>query len=68
MMRTEQLVSKALETTNGDRYLLTASVAKRVKQIQNGAEPLVECDIKNEKLSDIALREFAEGLITISKD
>ena len=67
-MRTEQLVSKALKLTNDDRYLLTTAVAKRVKQLQNGAEPQVSCDLKNEKLADIALREFAEGLIKISKD
>jgi DNA-directed RNA polymerase subunit omega len=67
-MRTEQLVSQALKTTNDDRYLLTAAISKRVRQIQNGADPLVECDIKNEKIADIAIREFAEGLLEISQD
>lgn len=67
-MRTEQIVSEALKLTNDDRYLLTTAVAKRVKQLQNGAEPLVECDIKNDKVADIALEEFAKGLLKITQD
>lgn len=67
-MRIEKIVSKALEHTDNDRYLLTAAISKRVKQLQNGAEALVPADIKNEELADVALREIAEGLIDIEKD
>jgi len=67
-MRIEKIVSKALEHTGNDRYLLSAAVSKRVKQIQNGAEILVEANTKTEELADIALREIAEGLLEITKD
>ncbi|MDR2906102.1 MAG: DNA-directed RNA polymerase subunit omega [Helicobacteraceae bacterium] len=65
-MRLEQVTSDALAKTNGDRYLLSVCVARRVSQLQNGAKPLVEPK-KFEKPVDIALREFAEGLIEIKE-
>ncbi len=67
-MRIEKIVSKALEQTGNDRYLLSAAISQRVKQLQNGAEVLIDADIKNEELTDIALREIAEGLLEIEKD
>lgn len=45
------------------RYMLVNVLAKRIRQLQKGAEPLVE--EKNELISktDIALREIAEGKV-----
>lgn len=63
-MRLEQIISKALKYTDGDRYLLSVAVAKRVGQIQQGAKPMVAAD-KLEKPTDIALREIAAGHIEI---
>ncbi|MGP1560709.1 MAG: DNA-directed RNA polymerase subunit omega [Helicobacteraceae bacterium] len=66
-MRIENIISKALEQTNNDRYKLSVIVTKRVRQIQNGAKILVEANPKQEELADIALREIAQGLIQISE-
>ncbi|GAD19794.1 DNA-directed RNA polymerase subunit omega [Helicobacter fennelliae] len=66
-MRTEQIVAKALEQVNNDRYILSNIVFKRVKQLTNGAEILVDANRKTEKLSDIALREIAEGKLTLER-
>ncbi|MDU7692807.1 MAG: DNA-directed RNA polymerase subunit omega [Helicobacter sp.] len=66
-MRTEEIVAKALEQTQNDRYILSNMVFARVKQLENGASPLVEANIKTEKLSDIAMREIALGKIQIEK-
>ncbi|GHV03193.1 DNA-directed RNA polymerase subunit omega [Campylobacterota bacterium] len=63
-MRLEQVTAEALKYTNGDRYLLSVSVAKRVSQLQNGATPLVST-AKNDKPVDIALREIAAGTIEV---
>jgi DNA-directed RNA polymerase omega subunit len=63
-MRLEKIASEALKHANDNRYLLSASVAKRVSQLQSGAKPLVEV-AKFEKQVDIALREIAAGLIEI---
>lgn len=63
-MRPEQITAEALKHTNGDRYLLSAGVAKRVSQLQSGAKPLVPTE-KMEKSVDIALKEIAAGLIEI---
>ncbi len=67
-MRIEQIIAAALKQTDNDRYKLSVAVAKRVRQIQNGAQILVEADLKKEEPSDVALREIAQGLITISED
>ena len=47
------------------RYMLVNVLAKRIRQLQKGAEPLVEVEEKNELISkaDIALREIAEGKV-----
>jgi len=65
-MRTEQLTAKALEKVNFDKYLLANAVGKRAEKIANGAEVLLDIDTTNMKYTDIALREIAEGKITVS--
>ncbi|KYJ87418.1 DNA-directed RNA polymerase subunit omega [Sulfurovum riftiae] len=65
-MRTEQLTAKALEKVNFDKYLLANAVGKRAEKIANGAEILLDIDTSNMKYADIALREIAEGKITVS--
>jgi len=65
-MRTEQLTAKALEKVNFDKYLLANAVGKRAEKIANGAEVLLDIDTSNMKYTDIALREIAEGKITVS--
>lgn len=47
-----------------NRFQLVLIAAKRARQIQMGADPLVPVD--NDKPSVIALREIAEGLIDAS--
>jgi len=64
-MRLEKIAAKALERVNFDRYLLSVVVAKRANELANGAEPLVDVDIKKTKYTDIAIMEIAEGLIKI---
>ncbi len=63
--RLEQITADALKKTDGDRYLLSVAVARRVSQLQSGAEPLVEADLKTEKPVDVALKEIAQGLVEI---
>ena len=66
-MRMEEVIAKALDNTLNDRYILANMVFNRVKQLENGAQPLVDADIKNQKLTDIAMMEIAEGKISIEK-
>lgn len=66
-MRMEEIIAKALEQTSNDRYVLANMVFARVKQLENGAQPLVPADVKVDKLSDIAMMEIAEGKIEIEK-
>ncbi|MDF1588321.1 MAG: DNA-directed RNA polymerase subunit omega [Gammaproteobacteria bacterium] len=47
-----------------NRFQLVLIAAKRARQIQMGADPLVPVD--NDKPTVIALREIAEGLIDAS--
>lgn len=63
-MRSEQIITKALEKVGDDRYKLSLIVAKRAEQLGNGAEPLIN-DTAKLKNVDIALREIAEGKISI---
>ena len=63
-MRSEQIITKALEKVGDDRYKLSLIVAKRAEQLGNGAEPLID-DTAKLKNVDIALREIAEGKIRI---
>lgn len=66
-MRLEKIVAKALKSVDGDRYLLSAVVFKRVDELSRGAKPLIEADTKKQKLTDIALLEIANGKIDLSK-
>ncbi len=66
-MRIEEIASKALEQVNGDRYLLSNILFMRIDELSRGAKPLVNRDIKVDKLSDIALLEVAEGKIGLDK-
>jgi len=65
-MRVEVLTAKALKHGDIDRYQLALAVAKRAKQLQNGAQSKLNVDIKKMKPADLALMEIAEGLISIS--
>ena len=65
-MRTEQLTALALEKVDFDKYLLANAVGKRAEAISNGAEIRLDIDTSGMKYSDIALREIAEGKITVS--
>jgi len=65
-MRIEEINAKALERVDYDRYLLSAAVAKRVKELLNGAKPLVEVK-GNIQPTEIAIREVAEGLIEVKE-
>jgi DNA-directed RNA polymerase subunit omega len=66
-MRLEKVVAKALKNANDDSYILSLMVAQRANQLAEGAEPLIKSDKNREKLTDIALKEIAEGLISIDK-
>ncbi|RDU70639.1 DNA-directed RNA polymerase subunit omega [Helicobacter aurati] len=70
-MRIEQIISKALERTDNDRYKLSVLVFSRVKELSNGDKPLIVCSeeyLKKMELSDIALQEIAEGKITLAQN
>lgn len=47
-----------------DRYQLAIAVAKRTDQLLNGATSKLNVS-KNIKAADLALMEFAEGLVTV---
>ncbi|MBI3599510.1 MAG: DNA-directed RNA polymerase subunit omega [Nitrospinae bacterium] len=50
------------------RYLLVNILAKRIRQLQRGADPLVEIEEGNQiTAADIALKEIAEGKIFLKK-
>ena len=65
-MRIEQINAKALERVDYDRYLLSVAVEKRVKELLNGAKPLVEVKW-NIQPTEIAIMEIAEGLIQVKE-
>lgn len=65
MDRTEEIAAKALKMVQDDRYVLTNLIFERVKELTNGAKPLVDMDVKIHKLPDIAMREIAEGKIEV---
>lgn len=46
-----------------EKYLLANLVSMRIRQLVNGADPLV--DPEDLKPMDIALKEIAEGLISV---
>lgn len=65
MPRIEEIITKALERVNGNRYQLSLMVAKRAEQLSMGKENLLDIDTRKMKFSDIALREIAEGKILL---
>ena len=71
-MRPEQVIFKALQQADNDRYLLALAVSKRINQILAGDSIRVkdssgkDFDIKKHKISDLALLEIAEGKVNIS--
>lgn len=67
MDRIEDVLEKALEKVDNDRYKLSCFVFSRVKELGNGATPLVNMDITKYKLTDIALKEIAEGKIFLDR-
>ena len=65
-MRIEEILSKALEKVNNDRYILSLAVGKRADELSKGAKPLLEnTTVKNMKYTDIAINEIALGVLTI---
>lgn len=63
-MRSEEIITTALEMVDNDRYKLSLVVAKRAEQLLNGAEPLVD-DVDDLKPVDIAIREVAQGKVKL---
>ncbi len=50
-----------------NRFLLSVAVAKRARQLKEGARPLVEvADLENLLPIDVALEEIAQGKINVS--
>ncbi|OQX59610.1 MAG: DNA-directed RNA polymerase subunit omega [Helicobacteraceae bacterium 4484_230] len=65
-MRIEELTAKALDRGDLDRYQLAMAVAKRAKELQDGAQSKLNVDLKTMKAADLALMEIAEGLVRVS--
>jgi len=65
-MRLEQITAQALERVDHDRYLLAKAIGKRAEELNAGAAPLVDMDIKKHKPTDIALYEIAEGKLIVT--
>ena len=66
-MRIEEILSKALEKVNNDRYILSLAVGQRADELSKGAKPLIEVK-KNTQPTEIAIMEIAEGLIQVKED
>ena len=64
-MRLEERMSKALERTNNDRYILAIAVGQRADELSKGAKPLLEQNTQKMKYTDIAIDEIASGLLKI---
>jgi DNA-directed RNA polymerase subunit omega len=58
-MGKNELLSKALKTVQS-RFLLVNLLTKRIRQLKDGASPLVEHS-NNLVVEEIALQEIAEG-------
>ena len=63
-MTTQHALLDAAIKQIGNRYLTTMLIAKRIRQLYHGAHPLVEHE-ENESYFTIAVREIAEGHLTI---
>ena len=66
-MRLEKVIYKALAYAKDDSYILSLMVSQRAHQLSEGMEPLVKADKNKMKLTDIALLEISEGLVTIDE-
>ncbi len=66
-MRLEQIMAKALDRVNNDRYILAIAVGQRADELSKGAKPLLEDNTKKMKYTDIAINEIANGLINIDE-
>ncbi len=66
-MRLEKVIATALKNAQDDHYVLSLMVAKRANELSEGAEPLIKADKNTQKLTDIALQEIAEGVITLDR-
>lgn len=66
-MRLEQIMAKALERVNNDRYILAIAVGQRADELSKGAKPLLEDNTKKMKYTDIAINEIANGLLKIDE-
>ena len=64
-MRSEEVAARALKLVGDDRYKLALVVAKRAEALAGGAKSLLDIDVTKMKFADIALREIAEGKITL---
>jgi len=64
-MRLEERMSKALEKTNNDRYILAIAVGQRADELSRGAKPLLAQNTQKMKYTDIAIDEIASGLLVI---
>lgn len=66
MERIEEVISRALAMLDNDRYLLSSLISARVRELEIGAAPKIEgVDITKDKLTDIAIKEIANGHIAI---
>ena len=63
-MTTQHALLDAAIKRIGNRYLTTMLIAKRIRQLYHGAPPLVEHE-ENESYFTVAVREIAEGHLTI---
>lgn len=64
-MRLETITARALDQVKDDRYVLAIAVAKRSKELENGAASVLNIDPKGYKTADFALMEIAEGAVKI---
>ena len=63
-MTTQHALLDAAIQRIGNRYLTTMLIAKRIRQLYHGARPLVDYE-ENESFFTVAVREIAEGHLTI---
>ena len=63
-MTTQHALLDAAIKQIGNRYITTMLIAKRIRQLYHGAPALVEHE-ENESHFTIAVREIAEGHLTI---
>ena len=64
-MRLEKVTARALDMVDGNRYILAIAVAKRSKELEQGAPSVLNIDPKGYKSADFALMEIAEGAVKV---